>query len=700
MADPSAALRAAGELLAQGKAAEALARVEAWLAAHPGDLQAHMLRVNAANALGDLDRVIDGLLALLRLRPQHPQFTRMLATALNNHGARLRESGRLDAALAAFRQAVDLFPAHPQAWFNLGLCLRDRGQPEAAREAFRQHLGLCPDDPPARLLLAGLESDRRLGEALAQSTPQERERMDPAWLAQTAAKAGLVDATLEALARLGPEHDLETASRALCELNLRGEVAGAAAGSQRVIEAAQRQGRLALRAELVGALALPAIYRDHADLLEHRQRYAEGLARLHRRWPDLPLEGRGLRLRELAHSNFLLAYQGLPDRELQASFARLIEQTARRIRPDLAEPPAAARAGRIGLISSCWRSCTVGAYFGGWIGWLREAGFEVFLYQLGPRRDGTTERLGQQATVFRFLEGPIEALAEAVRKDALELLIYPELGMDDRLVPLAALRLARRQALAWGHPTTSGHATMDAYLTCAEMEPETAPAHYTEPLIGLPGLGVDYQRPPRPEPLAAQALGLDPRRPRVLVPQSLFKLHPDTDRVLVAIAEQVPEVQFVLFEPEFPAWRRDYEARLTRAGAGVLDVQRHLCFLPIQPRQRYLQVNMACDVMLDSLHWSGGNTAIDALCCGLPLVACPGALMRGRQSLAMLQRMGLAGALCVADPGQQARRVVELLRVRSEREALREAILARLPALLEARQARAALIEAAQRLTG
>jgi predicted O-linked N-acetylglucosamine transferase (SPINDLY family) len=55
----------------------------------------------------------------------------------------------------------------------------------------------------------------------------------------------------------------------------------------------------------------------------------------------------------------------------------------------------------------------------------------------------------------------------------------------------------------------------------------------------------------------------------------------------------------------------------------------------------YLGLNAVCDVMLDTLHWSGGNTSLDAIASGLPIVTHPGALMRGRQSQAMLRILGL-----------------------------------------------------------
>ena len=136
-----------------------------------------------------------------------------------------------------------------------------------------------------------------------------------------------------------------------------------------------------------------------------------------------------------------------------------------------------------------------------------------------------------------------------------------------------------------------------------------------------------------------------------------------------------------------------FRARLERAFAeqGCV-VDRHLAWQPLGTRERFLQTNRACDLMLDSLHWSGGNTALDALCSGLPLVTCPGRFMRGRQSYAMLQRLGLAEVLVTATPAAQAERVVQLLRSAGERRSLSRSIESRLPDLFEFEGARAAFV--------
>jgi predicted O-linked N-acetylglucosamine transferase (SPINDLY family) len=47
------------------------------------------------------------------------------------------------------------------------------------------------------------------------------------------------------------------------------------------------------------------------------------------------------------------------------------------------------------------------------------------------------------------------------------------------------------------------------------------------------------------------------------------------------------------------------------------------------------------DMFLDSIGWSGCNSALESLPHNLPIVTTPGPLMRGRHSAAILQMMGV-----------------------------------------------------------
>ena len=385
------------------------------------------------------------------------------------------------------------------------------------------------------------------------------------------------------------------------------------------------------------ALCLPHVYRDNSHLAQARAEFAQALKRLE----SAPAP---LRLADLVHVNFLLAYQGQNDLELQSRYGSWLCRQSARFQPvrALTVPK------RIGLVSSFWRTCTVGSYFASWIDALKTAGFSVELYQLGPECDALTERLIATSEHGAVLNGTLEQIAETIAGRGLDVLIYPELGMDGRTLTLASLALARVQLCAWGHPVTTGLPSIQSFLSCAAMEPENSASHYSERQILLPRLGTRYLKPARPPARTATELGL-PLGGRVLVAQSPFKLLPDNDLRMVALAHAAPAAQFILFDTFYSGVNDAIRLRLeTTFDAHDLNPAR-LHWQPITDRARFLQIAQACDVALDSLGFSGGNTSLDALVMGLPLVTSPGEFMRGRQSGAMLAALGLEHCVVAAE---------------------------------------------------
>ena len=104
--------------------------------------------------------------------------------------------------------------------------------------------------------------------------------------------------------------------------------------------------------------------------------------------------------------------------------------------------------------------------------------------------------------------------------------------------------------------------------------------------------------------------------------------------------------------------------------------------MPNVPHPSYLRLNALCDVMLDTLHWSGGNTSLDALASGLPVVTLPGEFMRGRQSQAMLRGLGVP-ELVARSSEEDVATALRLGRDRDERRSLGERIAANRGALFE-----------------
>ena len=95
-----------------------------------------------------------------------------------NLGYGLQEAGEVDAAIAEYRKAEGLLPAHAQTHSNLGAALSAKGEHDAAVVELREAIRLDPDLGQARNNLGiSLASAGRYGEAMAQF--DEALRLDP-----------------------------------------------------------------------------------------------------------------------------------------------------------------------------------------------------------------------------------------------------------------------------------------------------------------------------------------------------------------------------------------------------------------------------------------------------------------------------------------------------------------------------------------
>jgi predicted O-linked N-acetylglucosamine transferase (SPINDLY family) len=644
----SAALLAeARAAFAGGDDVRALDLAQRLAGADPRNAAALSVLANAAMRLQRLDTADASLAALLALRPGDAALARSRSRVLNRIGHGLHGDGDLAGAARCWRDALALWPDNPDAAFNLvahaGMLLADEELPPLLRVLESQAAG----DAGATLLLAEIERDRgdRDAAALRLAALDDATLRDATAraLTLTLGDAALVERALPASVPLSVEVDAAHAASAT--LATLGEPAALA-----TLHAALRQRHAVgatsptLRLALAEALSLPSVHVDGAGIGESRARFADGLSRIEEEFTPARLRRCASSLAQLNWSNFMLAYQCEDDRALQSRYGDWLAMAAATLRPELAEPAAQRRPGppRIGLLSGHWNDTTAGSYFASWIDALDIGAWDTRIYALGPRFDAFTDELAAGRRAFLRLDGDIDAAADAIRAADLDLLIYPELGMDTRLLPLAALPLARRQWAGWGHPVTTGLPTIDAYLSCADMEPAAAADHYRERLLLLPDLGTRYRLPPVPIRHHRAALAL-PEGPLVVVPQSLFKIHPDNDAVIDDLLARVPAARVLLFAGQSRLEAGRLRARLARR-LGTERLAR-LHWHPLVGRARFLEILAVADLMLDTLHWSGGNTSLDALRAGLPIATTRSRFMRGRQSAAMLTALGMPSAI-------------------------------------------------------
>jgi predicted O-linked N-acetylglucosamine transferase (SPINDLY family) len=215
--------------------------------------------------------------------------------------------------------------------------------------------------------------------------------------------------------------------------------------------------------------------------------------------------------------------------------------------------------------------------------------------------------------------------------------------MNPEAAELAALRLAATQCSYIGHPQTSGLPTVDHFLSGELIEPPDAEDHYSEKLTKLSNIAFHYE-PPELTSVAVtrQELGLRPGAAAYWCAQSLFKYLPQHDEVFPRIAREVGDCQFVFIRHFGRSVTELFQQRLDRAFAAAgLRAEDHYVFLNGMDMSRFAASSAQCDVMLDSIGWSGGNTTLEALAQDLPVVTVEGALMRGRVSAGILRMMGM-----------------------------------------------------------
>ncbi len=546
--------------------------------------------------------------AAIKIRPG-------VAPGYTNLASALVAQDRKPEAVSSLRQALIADPDNVIALRGLGILLAAQGDEDGALIHYGRAVELQPANGEVHAIIARLYRKRQNVDAALRHF-------------QAALKIRTADAALwsDVADFFWEQGDAESAITAYrCVLQIQPD---------------------SLRAQIRANLVLPMIYRDGAHIEQSRARVIAGVkvlldsvtnpaAKLVSTWED-----------EIGWANFYLAYQGKNDLTFQRDYALVVKSILSKSAPQFYNPiaaqPAKGRRLRVGFASNNFYDCTAGRYFESWVTQLDGDRFEAWVYHLNAASDPLTTRIKSSAAHWRNVaDQSLLKIAAAIAVDKLDILIYPEQGMNPLLFPLASMRLAPLQCVGWGHPVTTGHENIDVFFSPAMMEPADHANHYVEQLVTLPGLGTNYRLPTEQVTAVRDDFQLPQDKLLFLVPQSLFKIHPDNDVVLLDILEAAPDLVLVMFAAEHPALTQRFINRLAGGfAARALQSAGRIKILPRVAHAEYLRICQLCDAMLDTLHWSGGNTSLDALAVGLPIVTLPGKFMRGRQSYAMLQMIG------------------------------------------------------------
>jgi protein O-GlcNAc transferase len=623
--------------MARGDFVAALNLAREMHALHPENLDAAFYLAKAEFASGNLLRAT----ALVE---------QLAATSANNSAALYLLRGNiytarqmLPDAASAFEAAIKHDPNLAAAFLNLGMVRRQQGDVEGARAALGRAAALTPNAGAVWIALGHLH--RATGAVTDAGQCFERALAIDGRVAATWAALGNLYAEtfkfprakqcLEQTLALDANNEQarSTLGFVLAEM-------GETAAAQSVLTTTPSSLPPPLPSRIRSLLLLPQIYSSVEDLQLWRKRFCDGLDALR----DVPAGSEDVW--KIAQSNFLLAYQGQNDRDLQEKYADFLRALIAKHRPDLLATPKRdfnRKRIRVVFVSSFFRECTVGHYFLRWITDLDAQKFERIVIHTGSQPDAFGLALQQQCDQFINARDGVLHTAELIRSLAADIVVYPEVGMGTINYWLTNMRLAPTQIAAWGHPVTTGSRETDYFLTCAEMEPAHAVAHYTERLLMLPGIGTCYAMPIAVATnITRESLSLPRESHLYICPQSLFKIHPDNDAIYFDIMARDENAVLLFFQSDHAAITRAFSQRIAAgmAAQGIAP-RNQIKFLPRMNEASFRAALSLADVVLDTLHWSGGNTSLDAFSVSAPIVTLPGEFMRGRQTGAMLRAMGV-----------------------------------------------------------
>ncbi len=591
----------------QGKSDEAADLIRRAIATQPNLFGAHYNLGLILWKLKRLDEAEKSLQVAVGTSPDDPDALFYLAVVL-------QKLERTEEAAIEYDKILQIQPDHLQALNNLGVCLLEQGRPADAEAPLVRALEINPGDIEALNNLANvLQKLKRSQEALACFEKANSLVPNSADVMGNMARMLLPQGEYQAaLALLGKALVTDPDNAAL---------------------------------RFVDALALPVIPRSTAEQEQARRRLVgkvNELASL-----DLNLDNPSA---DIGMTSFLPAYHGLDDRDIQEKLAHAYLQAC----PELSFTAshcrqASPRRGgkiRIGFLSAHLGNHTIGKLNRNLITQINEAQFESFVYCLGPDKrgkDSVIDEIAAGADHIFFPAPNLNAVRAAVAAAELDILYYPDIGMEPLSYFLAFSRLAPVQCVTWGHPVTTGIPAMDYFISSTLFETGDADKYYSEKLVRLPCITTSYRKPQLPAPWKSRAeLGLPEQATLYVCAQSLFKFHPKFDPTLASILKGDPAGKIILIEGQEEKWSSLLSGRFSEFVGDDCD---RIKFLPRLSEEDFFHLLHNADVILDTPFFCGGNTTLESFALGTAVVTLPGPFVKSRLSLGFYRQMGLADAI-------------------------------------------------------
>ncbi|WP_269611057.1 tetratricopeptide repeat protein [Prochlorococcus marinus] len=522
----------------------------------------------------------------------------------SNYGIILKTLGKLKEAELSIRKAIKLNPDYAEAYLNLGNVLNNLYNLKGAEKSYRKAIELNPNFAKAHSNLGTLLKDLGKLEEAELST-RKAIQLKPNFA--------------EAYSNLG------TISHTL----------GKISDSYKYLLSASKYAPNNIFYFINANLRLSTIMKSNSQIDKERSQYKQAINRLKNKknmYYQEPMS--------FITSIFYLAYQNrADDREILEEFSDVISKANGMICNGFTQEQylfssSKRKNFKIGVCSMfLYKNHSVGKCFINVLKDLSETDIDMTLYVIPNNQSNylTKEKYLRKENYIRKernayfkkiinLPNNPQMASKKILSDQLDLIFYPDIGMDSFSYIMALSRLALVQVTSLGHGSTSGIKNIDYYITHRN-EPEKSDLEYTETLIRFRRLPFNFAVPEIDENnIKLKNILNSKSRFYIGLIQSLVKIHPNFDEILESILSKIDNSYLVIitdksnynFKTLQDRWNKKNELLIERS-----------IFINSTGRDDFLNITRSCDIMLDPFYFGGGVTFYEAMAYGIPFITYP-----------------------------------------------------------------------------
>jgi len=597
--------------------------------------------------LGEYQKAMSSYEKVIQINPNY-------ANAYYNLGNTLKELGEYQKAMSSYEKVIQINPNHIDAHNNLGIIFNELGENQKAMSCYEKAIQINHNYIDAHNNLGIIFKE--LGEyQKAMSSYEKVIQINPNY-ANAYYNLGIIFKELgeyqkamssyEKAIQINPNH-IDAHNNLGNILNELGENQKALNSYEKAIKIEPEN----LTSHWLSMNTFPVIYNNFEEIDQYRKNFLKSIKKVNLLLDTQSKYSKKQLVNAIKSStNFYLHYQGKDVLELQQHYAHLIEQITQNIYQEFhkeRKKNISSKYIKIGFVSSFFRSHTVSKLFKNWILKLDQKYFKRFVYYVDNKFDHTTNEIKQNVDYF-FNHTDVDQLINQISHDNLDVLIYLDIGMRPIIQILSSLRLAPIQCNTWGHPVTSGFKNIDYYFSSELMEDQNSQKYYSENLIMLPNLGINYDFPNLSNIKKPNILNKS-NTTIFLNLQSLFKLLPQDDHIYLDILKKNSDCCFWFIHGKKISVTSIFKERISKLFKKEgYDFEKYSYFHPRCSQEEFFGLIEESDIILDSFNWSGGNTSLEAISLNKPIVTYPSAFMRGRHTYGILKILDIEETIAIS----------------------------------------------------